>query len=294
MALDPEALEGGPATVYVGELPKASYTTANGTNKDFKVEAIDGGVDGNSIQIAVVDPTGNNVALSVAVSGAAPAYTITVTGETNGSSALVSTAAEVVAAINAHPSAQGIVTACLKATQDGSGVVVALAATPLAGGSDTAVYRELGYLGGPIRVTPSVTTTDYRGQQAGRAPIKRLIAEAALDLEITIAELSLANLAVAFPNTVLLDDGTSKKRLEWRDMIGRDLLKAARRWEVRPYINGAETADAQQILVLPKAAPATNQQPFVYDVDNQRVVTFTLNAYPDSLKRRAFRGNETF
>lgn len=101
------------------------------------------GTDGNSITIAVIDPTGNNVALSVAVTGT----DIVVTCATDGSSAITSTAAQVKAAIEASAAASALVSVAHKSTSTGAAAVVAVAETHLSGGSVTG--------------TPYTVDTDY-------------------------------------------------------------------------------------------------------------------------------------
>lgn len=112
----------------------ATLTTAmTGTNNDLVLLARTPGTGGNSITLTIVDPAGNNAALSVDVSTNA----ITVNGATNGSSALTSTASEVIAAINADAEASALVVAELAPSNTGAGVVTALSATALSGGSAT-------------------------------------------------------------------------------------------------------------------------------------------------------------
>ena len=118
-------------TVFGGSALKATLTTAlTGTNNDLKYTAREAGVGGNSITVRYVDPAGNNAALSVTVAGTA----ITVNLATNGSGTITSTAAQVAAAIAAKQQASVLVDVENAAGNDGTGVVTALAATPLTGG----------------------------------------------------------------------------------------------------------------------------------------------------------------
>lgn len=113
---------------------RASLTTAMaGANNDIVLTAKEDVREGNDVSLTIVDPPGNNAALSVTVSGNA----ITVNGATDGVSALTSTASQVIAAINADAAASALVTASLAAANDGTGVVTALAQTYLAGGKTT-------------------------------------------------------------------------------------------------------------------------------------------------------------
>lgn len=294
--LDLNNLTGGPATAYVHRKPKAALTTAmTGTNNDLKIEAVDGGAAGNSLQLEIIDPSTTSTPIAVVVVGTSPAYTIQVTAAVDGASAITSTAQQVADAINSHVVAKGLVKAMVKAGDTGAGIVTALAATPLTGGSDTAVAFEMGILGGPSRVLLTTNTIEFKGQQFGTSVIKDVISGGDARVEIVLAEmLSLAILAEAYPNSVLFDDGSTKKRLEWKAMVGRDLIKVAQRWELRPYVNDAETPDPQLWVILPLAAPAAGEAAIVYDAETQQTAPFTLRCYPDSRGRRVFKGNENF
>lgn len=99
--------------------------------------ARDYGASGNSITVQYVDP-GADSALSVAVAG--PAITVTLA---YAEAAITSTAAEVLAAIEAHPQARALVSVALDETDtnfsDGSGVVTAIAKTALENGAGTGI-----------------------------------------------------------------------------------------------------------------------------------------------------------
>lgn len=87
---------------------------------------------GNSVRVRYVDPAGNNAALGVVVAD----NDITVNLATDGAGAITSTAADVLAAIEADGDASALVTVADAAANDGTGVVTALAYTALAGGTD--------------------------------------------------------------------------------------------------------------------------------------------------------------
>lgn len=88
-----------------------------------------GGTGGNSITVTVVDPAGNNAALSVGVVGDA----ITVNLATDGASAPTSTGAQVLAALKASAAAMLLVE--VEGTGTMSTVQAAAASAPLAGGT---------------------------------------------------------------------------------------------------------------------------------------------------------------
>lgn len=115
-----------------GNKANATLTTnLTGTNNDLKYTAKDRGTGGNAITVAYV-VAGVSTALSVSVTGNA----ITVNVATNGSSAAVSTAAQIAAAVTAHATAGGLVQVANATGNDGTGVVTAMTATALTGGTN--------------------------------------------------------------------------------------------------------------------------------------------------------------
>lgn len=109
----------------------AALTTAlAGSNNDLVFTAAARGHAGNLITIAYI-VSGTSTPLSVSVVGTA----VTVNVATDGGGAATSTGAQVMDAVNAHGGASALVTASLAASNDGTGVVAAMAAAALAGGT---------------------------------------------------------------------------------------------------------------------------------------------------------------
>jgi hypothetical protein len=118
-------------------LNQATLTTAiAGTNNDLTYTATQLGTPGNSVTITYV-VAGVSTPLSVTVAGNA----ITVNVATNAGSAATSTATQVRDAVRANAAAAQLVGVDLAAGNDGTGVVAAMGATPLAGGTSIAVGK---------------------------------------------------------------------------------------------------------------------------------------------------------
>jgi hypothetical protein len=107
-------------------------------NNALTFTAKQAGAVGNDISIQLIDPPGNNVALSVDVVG----RDILVTCATDGASAIASTAAQIKAAIEASPAAD-LVTVAHTGASTGAALVTAVNKTDLAGGADASVGRTL-------------------------------------------------------------------------------------------------------------------------------------------------------
>lgn len=107
--------------------------TINMTNAlaDLTYTAVAHGTEGNDIAVTHVDPGGVTAALAVSVTG----KDITVS-LARAASAITSTAAEVKAAVNAHPAASALVTC--EDEGAGTGIVNAVVHTHLAGGTHLA------------------------------------------------------------------------------------------------------------------------------------------------------------
>lgn len=117
-------------------LPASLTTALTGTNNDLKISARQVGTGGNTIRVTYA-VAGVSTPLTVSVS----AKDITVNVATNGSSAATSTAAQVAAAIAASAAANALVVTENAPSNDGTGVVTALAQTSLAGGTDWTIGR---------------------------------------------------------------------------------------------------------------------------------------------------------
>ena len=108
---------------------KASGT---GARDDIVITAKQTGADGDKIKIQLVNPDAASASLKVAVE----TDVIRVYVATDGTKAITSTIAEVIAAINATLYVKDIVTALLAEGSEGTDAAIAVAATALAGGVD--------------------------------------------------------------------------------------------------------------------------------------------------------------
>lgn len=130
----------GKAVKAEGPVAANVKTGLVGENNAIRWTAREGGEGGNDLSVEIIDPAGNNVALSVDVDG----DKIVVTGATDGASALTSTAAQVIAAVQEHDTASQLVTVANDGASTGAGVVKAVAETNLAGGEDASAAAAVG------------------------------------------------------------------------------------------------------------------------------------------------------
>lgn len=124
-------------TVHIADVQAAVTTALTGTNNDLVFTALAGlGLLGNDITVRYVNPGTPSAALSVDVTGSA----ITVNLATDGASAITTTAGQIITAIAADEDAAALVVATNAAANDGTGIVIAMAATALTGGVDGPGY----------------------------------------------------------------------------------------------------------------------------------------------------------
>ena len=123
-----------------------------GNRNDIVITAKQAGADGDKIKIQLVDPGAKNATLKVAVeTDVIRVYLATDDTDPNGK--ITSTIAQVIAAINAALFVKDIVTAALAEGSAGDDVVIAVAATALAGGVN-------GTPAGPANVVPRYLLAD--------------------------------------------------------------------------------------------------------------------------------------
>ena len=114
-------------------------TALTGDNNDLTFTAVVPGAAGNQLEVAYVDPSGNNQTLAVTVADGV----ISVSLATGAGGAITSTANDILAAVNADATAGTLVTASLKTGNTGAGVVTAMSATNLSGGSNASTLTSL-------------------------------------------------------------------------------------------------------------------------------------------------------
>ncbi len=119
-------------------------TALTGNNNDIDYTAVPYGAKGNDISIAYVDPEAADAELSVSVTGSdTEGWLITVNLATDELEAITTTADLLKAALDTAD-VSALVTYADKAANDGSGVVTALASTPLAGGAGRTWFEVTG------------------------------------------------------------------------------------------------------------------------------------------------------
>lgn len=139
------------ATAPNAQVATAAALTLGEDNSALTFEAVATGTRGNGINVELIDPAANNVALAVVVDGDA----IKVTLATGADGAITSTATAVAAAVNDDDAANDLVSVAVGG--DGAGVVAYVYPTYLSGGENEAF---------PLNV-PTLVTSDKMIAKAG-------------------------------------------------------------------------------------------------------------------------------
>jgi len=140
-----------------GATAAALTTSLTGANNDLVWTAVTGGNAGNTIAIQYIDPGAASQGLEIDVDG----RVIKVYLATDGDSLITTTADEIKTALALHAAASALVGAVDAADNDGSGVVTAMGATYLTGGTGTEVTTPAGATNSRLwTFTPTMTADD--------------------------------------------------------------------------------------------------------------------------------------
>lgn len=190
------------------------------TLQGLVIFARDTGVAGNAYSVVLVDPSSASQELSVSFVGSV----LTVNLATNASSQLISTVAEVAAAIKADEDAHAVLSAVYDAA-DASEVVAAAASASLAGGaaaSGTIVW--LGYTKGGVTVKLSTETYSVEVDQE-TSSIYDTIIKQLLNVTVPLAEFTAENLQRSFPGSIIVKDpdDETKVKVMFKSAVGEDM-----------------------------------------------------------------------
>lgn len=295
MAKDAKKLEMGPANIYIFVLPQASLVIDDYPDPDkgmfVRATLVGGpGADGNDITIALVDPLAASSPLSVSVVDT----DITVSLETDGASLLVSTVDEVIAALTNEPTAAFLITAARAVGGDGTGVMDAFAQTNLAGGSDTGVKTDVGFLGEAVMYQVTTEANPLTGAQTGNVPQDKVVVGGMVKVVIPFKEISMDNLRRGVPSArVVENEDQSKRRVDFAVAVGGSLRAQAVKMQISKIKGGFESTKPEDIIIIPEISPAEGEVNFPFAPTVQREIMTNWYAWPNGdTGRWAFLGNE--
>jgi len=132
---------------------------------------------------------------------------------------------------------------------------------------------DLGKTFGGVTVRISDDSVDLKSDQYGSSAEDTVITGTTVEVELALAELDLATMAIALNQTQAGD------ALPGENKVGTSLLNIAQQLKLTKYSGGAvSTADGDRII-FPAAAPMSNVE-LSYDAENQRVMRLTFKCFP--------------
>lgn len=149
---------------------------------------------------------------------------------------------------------------------------------------------DLGKTEGGVVVTFATDIVDLTSDQYGTAPEDQVVSGQKATIACPLADISLDNLAIALNQSnkaIGADSGVAGSNI-----VGTKLSTKAQSLLLKKYVDGSVSADTQDHLRFPKAAPSGNFD-YSFTKDGQRIITLTLTAYPDDDNYLYFLGDET-
>ena len=148
----------------------------------------------------------------------------------------------------------------------------------------------IGYLAEGLEYHATVTAAELTGAQKGTSPLDKIITGGRVWIVVPFKEITLTNLARAFPGCVLTAD---KTRVDFKNRVGLSMRSLAKKMTIKKIIGGVESALKSDQIIIPEASPADTELNIPFGPTAQRVITATFEAWPDDTTGRyAYAGDE--
>lgn len=141
------------------------------------------------------------------------------------------------------------------------------------------VLTDLGKTLGGVTVAIEETTKTLNTDQDGTTPVDEFITGTTAKLTGNLADITLANLAFMLKTTVV-----DAKKVVVTPNTGYSLMDNGIYIVLKPYVDGTPTTDAKQWITIPKGGIKATPN-LEYANENQRVLKFEINGYPDDLNQ---------
>lgn len=151
---------------------------------------------------------------------------------------------------------------------------------------------DLGKTQGGVRTTFAEDAADLMSDQFGTQPEDQVITGQSAEIVVPMADYDLDNFALALNQAVLTlgaDSGIAGTVL-----VGTKRTTKAGSLLLKKYVDGAISADTQNWIRFPVAAPMGNVE-VAFDGSTQRIIEATFKAFPDAANsnRLYYIGDET-
>jgi len=201
---------------YGARAATATVTTSlTGNNNDLVYTAVPTGNTGNGITVTYVDPGGTTATLGVVVDVQQRAITVNLG---RAASAINSTSALVAAVIAANTAAAALVTTANAGGNDGTGLVTAMTAITLTGGSsNVALFNVQGEVMAAVTVTPITS-------MAGASAIFRIGSVAVDNVFMSAITATTATKGVVIDKTGAVAAGTAPVTTPFAPLVDGDVV----------------------------------------------------------------------
>ncbi|MBR1897001.1 MAG: hypothetical protein IJ822_09500 [Pyramidobacter sp.] len=143
-------------------------------------------------------------------------------------------------------------------------------------GPGDSTETELGDTQGGIKVTAKMETTEIEVDQY-LDPVDEIITKRTITVEAPLAEFTLENLALAFPGSELVTNGT-KTKLVLGSTAGASMMSYAGQLRIHPL--SLVDTDKSKDFLFPCAAPLGDSLEITYDKTGLKLVNVRFKAYP--------------
>jgi hypothetical protein len=145
----------------------------------------------------------------------------------------------------------------------------------------------LGFLGDDLGVTVAAEAQPLTGAQTGTIPQDKVVTGGSFRITVPLKEISMGNFARAFPNAVLTSGGATG-RLDFQSRVGLSMRSLAKEMQIIKIKGGVESTIARDKLIIPLCSPVDAEVTIPYSPTEQRVITASFEAWPDSTGRWAY------
>lgn len=148
---------------------------------------------------------------------------------------------------------------------------------------------DLGKTHGGVTVRITDDRVDLKSDQYGTGPEDSVITGTVVEVEMSLAEVTFDELAIALNQTKfgsLLTGGVTGE-----NNVGTSMLSAAKSLILKKYVSGALSTDETNWITFPAACPASDVE-LTYDADNQRVLKITFKCFPKEIEDKWGTGTD--
>ncbi len=149
---------------------------------------------------------------------------------------------------------------------------------------------DIGKTEGGVIITFATDVVDLLSDQFGTAPEDQVVTGQKASVACPIADITLANLALALNQTVKTTGADSG--IAGENIVGTKLSSKAKSLLLKKYVDGSASSDTQDWVRFAKAAPQGNFD-YSFTKDGQRIISVVFTAFQDDDGYLYYLGDET-